>query len=244
MATPNSQGPWSSFCWSSCSYWQISLCFSGDVLFTWLIEPQALISHWLPTSLATSNTFDGFFSCPEPLNIGVFKTHFFGCCTICLVCAVVSSCPPGSSVHGIFQARTLGWVTISYFPTQGSNPSLLHLLHWQAASLPLHVCACVLSCFHHVWLFAMDCSRPGPLSMGFSRQEYWSELPCPPPGDLPHSGIEPTLPVSPALQADSLPTEPLGEHILYLGDSQILTVCWDICGTKHFCSHVTIIVLW
>ena len=71
----------------------------------------------------------------------------------------------------------------------------------------------------------MDCSRPGPLSMGFSRQEYWSELPCPPPGDLPHSGIEPTLPVSPALQADSLPTEPLGEHILYLGDSQILTVC-------------------
>ena len=40
-----------------------------------------------------------------------------------------------------------------------------------------------------------------PLSMGFSRQEYWSRLPCPPPGDLPHSGIEPA---SPALQADSL----------------------------------------
>jgi len=35
--------------------------------------------------------------------------------------------------------------------------------------------------------------------MGFSRQEYWSGLPCPPPGDLPHPGI-----TSPALQADSL----------------------------------------
>ena len=40
-----------------------------------------------------------------------------------------------------------------------------------------------------------------PLSMGFSRQEYWSGLPCPPPGDVPDPGIES---VSPALQVDSL----------------------------------------
>ena len=42
---------------------------------------------------------------------------------------------PGSFVHGIFQARILEWVAISYskgiFPTQGLNPSLLHYLHWQ-----------------------------------------------------------------------------------------------------------------
>ena len=43
-----------------------------------------------------------------------------------------------------------------------------------------------------------------PLSMGFPRQEYWSGLPFPSPGDLPNPGIEPR---SPALQADSLPTE-------------------------------------
>ena len=43
-----------------------------------------------------------------------------------------------------------------------------------------------------------------PLSKGFSRQEYWSGLPFPSPGDLPNPGIEPG---SPALQADSLPTE-------------------------------------
>ena len=47
-----------------------------------------------------------------------------------------------------------------------------------------------------------------PLSMGISRQEYWSGLPCPPTGDLPNPGIKPT---SPALQADSLPTEPPGK---------------------------------
>ena len=49
----------------------------------------------------------------------------------------------------------------------------------------------------------MDCSPPGS-SVGFSRQGYWSGLPFPSPGDLPNPGIEPR---SPALQADSLPSE-------------------------------------
>ena len=47
-----------------------------------------------------------------------------------------------------------------------------------------------------------------PLSVGFSRQEYWSGLLCPPPGDLPNPGIGPK---SPALQVDSLPSEPPGK---------------------------------
>ena len=46
-----------------------------------------------------------------------------------------------------------------------------------------------------------------PLSMGFSRQEYWSGLPCPPPGGLSDPGIKPK---SPALRVDSLPSEPQG----------------------------------
>ena len=45
----------------------------------------------------------------------------------------------------------------------------------------------------------MDWSPPGSSSMGFSRQEYWSRLPLPSPGDLPNIGIEPLSPVSPAL---------------------------------------------
>ena len=47
-----------------------------------------------------------------------------------------------------------------------------------------------------------------PLSIGFSRQEYWSRLPCPPPGDLTNPSIEPR---SLILQADSLPSEPPGK---------------------------------
>ena len=51
-------------------------------------------------------------------------------------------------------------------------------------------------------------ARQAPLSMEFSRQEYWSGLPFPSPGDLPNPGIEHG---SPALQADSLPSEPPGK---------------------------------
>ena len=60
---------------------------------------------------------------------------------------------------------------------------------------------CVLSLFSHVWLFSAlgTVVFQAPLSMGFSRQEYWSGLPCPPPGDLPIPGTEPTSLLSPAL---------------------------------------------
>ena len=59
--------------------------------------------------------------------------------------------------------------------------------------------------FANLWTVA----HQAPLSLGFSRQEYWSGLPFPSPGDLPNPGIEPG---SPALQADSLPSEPPGKH--------------------------------
>ena len=57
------------------------------------------------------------------------------------------------------------------------------------------------------------------LSMGFSRQEHWSGLPFPPPGDLPDPGIEPIPPVSPQLQVDSLPAESLGKSMKSLDHS-------------------------
>ena len=59
----------------------------------------------------------------------------------------------------------------------------------------------MLSSFSHTQLFATlwTVGRQAPLSMGFFRQEYWHGLPCPPPGDLPNPGIEPTTLRSPAL---------------------------------------------
>ena len=76
----------------------------------------------------------------------------------------------------------------------------------------------VLSHLIQVQLFAalwtVTCQAP--LSMGFSRQEYCSGLPCPPPGDLPDPGIELVSPVSPALQVDSLPLRHWGGAYIHI----------------------------
>ena len=70
----------------------------------------------------------------------------------------------------------------------------------------MNMCVCVLSHFSCVKLCdPMDYNPPVSLSMGFSKQEYWSEFPRPPPGNLPDSGIKPMFPVAPALPVDSLP---------------------------------------
>ena len=54
-----------------------------------------------------------------------------------------------------------------------------------------------------------------PLSMGFSRQEHWNELPFSPPEDLPNPGIKPNAPVTSALEADSLPWSHLGSPYIF-----------------------------
>ena len=72
------------------------------------------------------------------------------------------------------------------------------------------VLACLLSQFSRVWLCATlrTVAHQAPLSIRILQGKYWSGLPCPPPRDLPNPGIEPR---SPALQADSLPTELSGK---------------------------------
>ena len=73
--------------------------------------------------------------------------------------------------------------------------------------------AYVLNCFTSVQL----CATPwavvlwAPLSMGFSKQEYWSGLPCPPPGDLPNPRIKTASPMSPALAVGFFTTSTTGE---------------------------------
>ena len=98
------------------------------------------------------------------------------------------------------------------------------LVYWRGESIlrtkfklglvkPLHdMCCAGLSHFSHVQLFATLCivAHQAPLSMRFSRQEYWSGLPSPPPGDLPDPGIKSVSPASSALKVDSLPSEPPG----------------------------------
>ena len=75
-------------------------------------------------------------------------------------------------------------------------------------------------------------AHQAPLSMGFSKQEYWNGLPFPPPGHLPHPGIKPASLVSPALQVDSLPLKPLGKSVpplSYFKSNNKIYFC-----TRHF----------
>ena len=69
-------------------------------------------------------------------------------------------------------------------------------------------------------------AHQAPLSVGFSRQEYWSELSFPSPGDLPNLGIQPG---SPTLQADSLPSESPGQPQITCLQNQILS-CLEVLG--------------
>ena len=65
----------------------------------------------------------------------------------------------------------------------------------------------------HIYVTPWTVAHQAPPSMGFSRQEYWSGLPFPSPGDLPEPGIKPR---SPALQADVLTSEPPGKPYIYM----------------------------
>ena len=144
-----------------------------------------------------------------PSSLFIFKNIYWSIvdlqCCMCAqscptLCDPMDCSPPGSSVHRILQARILEWVARALlqgiYLSWGLN---LCLLRWQAGSLllappgnPTKLCegegevaqSCPTLCD------PVDCSLPGfyqaSPSMGFSRQEYWSGLPFPSPGDLPN----------------------------------------------------------
>ena len=88
----------------------------------------------------------------------------------------------------------------------------------------------VLSCFSHVrFLVTIWAVAPRLLSpQGFSRQEYWNGLPCPPPGGLPHPGIEPMSLMHPTRAGEFYTTAPPGKPLVVLVtlDTCCSTVCW------------------
>ena len=96
----------------------------------------------------------------------------------------------------------------------------------------------MLSCSSHVRIFATlwTVARQAPLSMGFSRQEYWSGLPCPPPGGLPDPGIEPVSLTSLAWQVGSLALVPPGKPIT----STYLFLSWGNLGCLCFTAAASV----
>ena len=115
---------------------------------------------------------------PSLLSVSVAKS-LLSCPTLC---DPIDGSPPGSTIPGTLQARTLEWVAIS-FSREGK---------WKVKVKSLSCVRLLVT----PWTTAYQ----APPSMGFSRQEYWSGLPFPSPGDLLHPEMDPR---SPALQADS-----------------------------------------
>ena len=126
--------------------------------------------------------------------------------------------PP--SFHRITQVGLPGcfhtfWVALQESNTSLENPSVSERTSGSLRGIvtsSLSSCYCYLvtkSCLTPC--NSLDYSPQAPLSMGFSRQEYWSGLPFSSPGDLSDSGIKPA---SPAWQADSLPLSHLGSPSL------------------------------
>ena len=112
------------------------------------------------------------------------------------LCSPMNCSPPGSSVHGILQARTLEWVAISFSNAWQWKVKVKSLSHVRLLATP--------------WTAA----HQAPPSMGFSRQEYWSRLPCPAPGDLPDPGIKPASLMSPALSGGFFTTSTTWEALI------------------------------
>ena len=115
-----------------------------------------------------------------------------------------------------------------YISGSSNSTSVKHLIHnyrgdgnidlqniiADGSSSPFVIPVCVCELLNSVQLSVTPCTvaRQASLSVEFSRQEYWSGLPCPSAWDLPNPGTEPASPVSPALLVDSLPVDPLGKH--------------------------------
>ena len=118
----------------------------------------------------------------------------------------VDCSPPGSSVHGILQARTLEWVARPFEPACQCRRHKIHGFDPWVGKIPCRRAGqltpvFLVALFATPWTVAHQAT--GPLSMAFL-------LPFPSPGDLPDPGMELG---SPALQADSLPSEPPGKPI-------------------------------
>ena len=114
--------------------------------------------------------------------------------------------------------------THSFLPlTMKECLSCLRLIECPVSWPPALLGCAVLSRFSRVRLYATPgtVACQASLPMGFSRQEYWSELPCPPPGDLPDPGIEPTSLRSPALAGGFFTTSTTWEALQGSGSQSV-----------------------
>ena len=135
-----------------------------------------------------------------------------------------------AAVYGVAQSRTRlkrlsssSSISVAAIASQLDQSTFIHL-SW-------HLCVCMQSCFSPVGLFEILKTVAGqaPLSMRFSRQEYWSGLPFPPPEHLTNRGIEPMTLMSSALPGGFFTTSPylhlylnMSHFTIYIGEDESL----------------------
>ena len=161
---------------------------------------------------------------------------------LCLTLCDPTDCsPPGSSVHGILQARILQWVAIPFSRGSSQPRDQTQVSRMLVDPFPFEPPRKFLLAW---WLSPVlffqdpsDCSLPDSSVHRTLRQGYWCGVPFPSPGNLPDPGIEPESPMSPVLQADSLPAEPLGilKHRKFNHYTRLLSYVQLICK----CSRVS-----
>ena len=120
--------------------------------------------------------------------------------------------------------KTKNYWDPSYYTMEPTPTSLTQSHCFISFYLLNHICVLCQS-LSRVWLFVTPWTgaHQAPLSMEFSRREYWNGLPCPSPGDLPNSRIELK---SPSLQADSLPPKPPGKPCIISRKSHLKVQFW------------------
>ena len=141
--------------------------------------------------------------------VTIITIYYYDCYHYCFYCTMLVQC---CCISGQ-QRRSYFTYKMVLVISSSLSPSFLRVcLESKVTNVKAREHVCVLSC---VQLFATSCtvSRRAPLSTGFLRQGYWSGLPFPPPGDLPHPGIEPMSPESPALAGRCLTTESPGKSM-------------------------------
>ena len=178
-----------------------------DPTVRWPLEPHLTTQWWQRTRALGSDIINLWLQCHHLLRGCPFPQIGFTSKmrTSHHVWYLVGSITGGWSLH-LSGCDILVFFFSTSFSKQrtqtwGQGPSLPTLAFPAALS---RESPCGLE--HMDWLYntsAIQVARQASLSVGFSRQEYWSGLPCPPPGDLPNPAIKPRAPV---LQADSLPS--------------------------------------
>ena len=146
---------------------------------------------------------------------------------------------PTSATKSRFACCSLSLFCLDKIKIMSPSRANGHLVwvHYERLALPKF--ESLFSHFSHVWFFVTPwtVALQAPLSMGWSQQDYWSGLLCPPLGDLPNPGIQSMSPAAPVLAGRFFATEPPGKPNLSLDTPQLWepTVCtaftWATSGT-------------